>query len=269
MDLARRRYQEPTRFFATLKSLNEFDKVEIRKKIQGVLSPTEREICFIGNYYRGAANIESIVALNQLTHLQAIAAVARGLFEMAVDVALINRLPQSIEKMLALIEVEKLRSAEAVIAFKTANPSAQVDIGTFEQFVKMEGPRIIARREFLWPKSPDVQHWSLLKLQKRAEMLGEPFHEIYAVEYPRLSWYIHSGLTGVANLSAASLDLMAGIAFTIAMKSYMEIMTAIIHEFKLDKADPKIKNRMLYAKMLPWTDDEQQQSQLRLELHLD
>jgi hypothetical protein len=32
---------------------------------------------------------------------------------------------------------------------------------------------------------------------------------------------------------------MAGIAFTISVKAYMALMTAIIDEFKLDKHDPK------------------------------
>ncbi len=92
--------------------------------------------------------------------------------------------------------------------------------------------------------------------------------ELYAVEYPRLSWYIHAGLTGFANLEKGSFELMAGIAFTIAIKSYMTLLTRMIDEFKLDKPDPKIKTRMTYAKMLPWTDGDEQATQLRRELGL-
>jgi hypothetical protein len=106
-------------------------------------------------------------------------------------------------------------------------------------------------------------------MQKRVERLGQPFNEIYAVEYPRLSWYIHSGLTGFANLQKESFELMAGIAFNIAMKSYMALMTAIIDEFRLNKHDPKIKSRMQYARMAPWTDGEEQAAQLRKELGLE
>jgi hypothetical protein len=89
------------------------------------------------------------------------------------------------------------------------------------------------------------------------------------VEYPRLSWYIHSGLTGFANLQKESFELMAGIAFIIAVKSYMALMTAIIDEFKLYKQDAKIKTRMQYAQMVPWTDDEEQAAQLWKELGLE
>jgi hypothetical protein len=261
--------KEPARFFSTLTSLNNFDKIEIRNVIRGLIDPKQREICFTANYYRAFANVESILALNHVKHIQGIASAARGLFEIAVDVALIDHFPQGPEKMLALIDVEKMRSAQAIIDFKAANPGAQVDDTIFQEFIRLEGPRITALRDSLWPNRPDVQHWSLLKMQKRVEKLGQPFNELYAVEYPRLSWYIHSGLTGFANLQKESFELMAGIAFTIAVKAYMALMTAIIEEFKLDKHDPKIKTRMQYARMVPWTDGDEQASQLRKELGLE
>jgi hypothetical protein len=49
----------------------------------------------------------------------------------------------------------------------------------------------------------------------------------------------------------------------------MALMTAIIYEFKLDKHDPMIKTRMQYAQMVPWTDGEEEASQLRRELGLE
>lgn len=93
----------------------------------------------------------------------------------------------------------------------------------FQEFIRLEGARITAVRDSLWPGRPDVQHWCLLKMQKRAEIVGQPFDEIYALEYPRLSWYIHSGLTGFANLQKESFELMAGIAFIIAVKSSLRL----------------------------------------------
>jgi hypothetical protein len=111
--------QNVARFFSTLTSLNSFDKLEIRDVIRGLLSPTQREICFTANYYRAFANVESILALNHVKHVQGIASAARGLFEIAVDVALIDQVPQGPEKMVALIDVEKMRSAQAIIDFTT------------------------------------------------------------------------------------------------------------------------------------------------------
>jgi len=67
----------------------------------------------------------------------------------------------------------------------------------------------------------------------------------------------------ISSLQKESFELMAGIAFNIAVKSYMAILTAVIDEFKLNKHDPKIKARMDYARMVPWTDGDEQAAQLR------
>lgn len=142
------------------------------------MSPTQREICFIGTYSRALANVETILALNHVKHLQAIAAATRGLFELAVDIRLIEMTPQGPEKMLAFIDVEKLHSAQTIVHFKDANPDAQVDTSVFEEFIKTEQSRIIASRDLLWPGHPNVRHWSLLKMSKRVEKLGRPFNEI-------------------------------------------------------------------------------------------
>ena len=269
MTLNKEPRREPTRFFETLTSLNDFDKIEIRNVIHGLLNPTPREICFTTNYYRAFTNVESILVLNDVKHIQAIASVTRGLFEIAIDVALINHIPQGPEKMLAHVDVERLRSAEKIIAFKASNPTSEVDSRIYEQFVRNESKRVIGLRDSLWPGRPDVQHWSLLKMQQRVEKLGSPFNELYVLEYPVLSWFIHSGLTGFANVQKDSLDDVVENAFTIAVKSYMALLGAVIVEFNLDKHDPDIKRRMQYAQMVPWTDSEHQAAQLRAELGLE
>lgn len=92
--------------------------------------------------------------------------------------------PHGPEKMLAFIEVERLRSAQAVVGFKDANPDAQVDTSIFQEFIRNEQNRIIAARDLFWPGRPDVQHWSLLKMSKRVEKLG-------------LLAILHSGVAGV------------------------------------------------------------------------
>jgi hypothetical protein len=47
---------------------------------------------------------------------------------------------------------------------------------------------------------------------------------------------------------------------------YMTVLTIIIQEFKLASADSKIKNKMRYAQMLPFTDTDEQLQALEREL---
>jgi ribA/ribD-fused uncharacterized protein len=243
------------RFFTVVKSLNEFDKAEVRGVIQTLIAPTQRDICFTGNYYRAESNVESILTLKNVRDFQAVAMLARSLFELAVDIKLINAVPDSVKKMLTFTDVEKLRLAKRIVAFKTANPSAQVGATIYDQYVASNGARIDAEREALWPgvKNTDLRHWANMNLAQRVEILKAPFEELHAVNYPQLSLYVHSGMTGIVNLQKESFRALAAVAFTVVLKSYMILLTAIIDEFKISSANEKIKDKMTLAKMLPFT----------------
>jgi uncharacterized protein DUF5677 len=244
------------RFFTVVKSLNEFDKAEVRGVIQTQISPNKREICFTGNYYRGVGNVETLLSLKSVRDFQAIAMLARTMFELAVDIKLINIVPDSVTKMLTFSDVEKLRSARRIVAFKTTHPSAQVDVTIYEEYIANDGARIDGERASLWPgvKSSDLRHWADLNLAKRVELLEAPFDELHAVNYPQLSLYVHSGMTGIVSLGKESFRALAAVAFTVVLQSYMVLMTAIIDEFRISSANDKIKDKMMLAKMLPFTD---------------
>jgi hypothetical protein len=243
------------RFFTVIKSLNDFDKAEVRGVVQTIIAPTQRDLFFTGNYYRGVANVETLLSLKNVRDFQAVAMLARALFELAVDIRLINAVPESVKKMLTFTDVEKLRSAKRIVSYKNANPSAQVDATTYDQYVANNGTRIDAERAALWPgiKNSDLRHWAHMNLAERVEILKAPFTELHAVNYPQLSLYVHSGMTGIVNLQKESFRALVGVAFTVVWQSYMILLAAVIDEFRISSADEKIKDKMTLAKMLPFT----------------
>ncbi|MEP7352263.1 MAG: DUF5677 domain-containing protein [Acidobacteriota bacterium] len=257
---------DTSKWLSSLISLNKFDKIEIRPLVGGKFKLDQRDDCLVANYWRTTASVESILALNHVKHIQAIAGATRSLFEIAIDAALIDLVPRAPEKIVAFVEVEKMRSAHAIVRFKRLNPAAEVNEATFQEFVASEGDRITSLRDDLWPNRPDVKHWSLLKLEKRVEKVGNPFDEIYAIDYPRLSWYVHSGLTGFSQVADTHYHSMAGLSFIIATKSYMALMATIITSLRFDARDPRLKEKMLFAQMAPWTDGKEQVQQLKKEL---
>src|SRR5205823_637372 len=93
-------------------------------------------------------------------------------------------------------------------------------------------------------------------------LLKEPFEELHAVNYPQLSLYVHSGMTGIVNLQKESFRALAGVAFTVIFQSYMILLTAVIDEFRISSANEKIKDKMTLAKMLPFTDGPDEQRAL-------
>lgn len=249
------------RFYTMVKSLNNFNNLEVRGVIRSLLARTDEENCFIGTYYRVGSNIETVLLLQNPTHFQAAAMLARTLFELAVDIRLLEIVPDASHKMNAFADVEKLRSARKAVEFKTANPSADVDVTVHSALVLNRAQDIEKRHRILWPndKNPtslsNVKHWSGHNLPERVKLLGAPFEEIYAVEYPRLSWYMHSGLTGVINLRAETFTYICSYAFKLSADAYSEVLETIIRRFELAKANENIGQKLTVAKLLPFADD--------------
>jgi len=248
------------RLFSLIKSVREFDKLELGNLLSSIVSlrPTDRENCFLGIYYRAAGTVDSLLQLDTPKHFQAAAMLARSLFELAVDIKLIDKISLSWMKMVFFVEVEKLRAARQMIAFAQTNPSRGLDVQSQIEFVTKNEQRIEHNHRTLWPpqkagaKLPELKHWSELNLARRAKLLGEPFDAMYKFQYPRLSWYVHAGLTGVINLPAEFFPTVHGYALALALPCYTQILESVIQEMKIDRAVEKIHNALKLATLLPF-----------------
>jgi phosphorylcholine metabolism protein LicD len=241
------------RLFAMLKSVGEFEQLEIRGVMQSLIQPSLHENCFIGIYLRAMTHFESLKRLDSSVHFQAISMLTRSLFELAVDIALLDVIPDSALKMLSFSEVEKLRCARKIVEFKKLNSTSGVDESAYASYIAAEGQRIDGIKKGLWPGMDRVDHWSGKKFPERVKCLGEPYKEIYQVQYPRLSWYVHSGLTGVMGLKKDTFVAMCGVAFKSSVDSFEMILLRVIKEFQLEKGNEKIKDKLKAAKLVPFT----------------
>jgi hypothetical protein len=255
------------RLHGVLINLHRFDELEVCGVVKGLLSPTPRDICFTGLYYRTSANAATLGLLKEAQHFQAISNVARTMFELSVDVRLLDAVPDAVEKMLSFSDVERLRAARNILKFKNANPSVKIDDAkVYENFVQGNETAIDAKRQNLWPNLKRVDHWSGMNLRERVEKLKAPFDLIYEVEYPRLSWATHAGLVGVTNLDADAFIAICGNALGIAANAYEEVLHAVIKEFKIDKGVEQIHDKLRLAKMLSFTANSHQAQMLQYEL---
>jgi hypothetical protein len=264
--------------FWVVKSIRKFDTLEL----EGVLSSVVRlrrpdradyrEQCFLATYYRTAGMIESFLRLDSPKHFQAAAMLARSLFELAVDIKLAHKVPLGFLKMVFFVDVEKLHRARQMVEFAGAHPDRGVDVASQTDFVKKNAASINANRQVLWPpqktgsKPRPLRHWSELHLSGRVEVLGEPFDEMYKFQYPRLSWYVHDGLTGVVNLPAETFPNVSGYAASLVITCYTLILESVIREFKIDCAVEKIHKALKLATLLPFSKDPEQEDALIREL---
>jgi len=260
------------RLFGVIKSIRAFDKIELSEIISSILSPTPRETCFLATYYQTAGIVDSLLRLDNVSHFQGAAMLTRALFELAVDIKLIDRVPQGWAKMVFFADVDKLRCARRMIAFANQNPTRNIDVSSQDAFVTNNQQRIEHNHKTLWPpaqaggKLQKLTHWSGLNLADRAKTLGEPFDAMYNFQYPRLSWYVHPGLTGVLNLPAEFFLTLHGYVLAIAFPCYTLILESLIREMKIDRAVEKIHKALKLATLLPFSKDPEQEADLCREL---
>jgi len=243
------------RFFTSVKSLNELDKMEIRNVVAAVLNPTVRESFFTLNYHRAALNIELILTLKDLKQFQAITMLTRSVLETAAEIKLIRQDANAATKISLFDQVQKLKAAKKILQFKANYPTAAVATESYEEYIRMHEARILSEKSQMWPVGR-VDHWTQMNFEQRCKHLGGEFNELYQVHYARLSWYVHSGITGIAHMTGEAFSNLCGIAFHILVKCYAAILEEVINEFKIYHADDKLKNRITYAKMLPFTDSQ-------------
>ena len=244
-----------SKFYHLVKSYNSFDKIEILGVLQSLLSTTDEENCFIGTYYRARANVETMLEITNAKHFQAVAMLARGMFELALDIKMLKVTPNAWIKISAFRDVEKLRCARKVVSFKNTHPDADIDTDIFKSFIDGNETRIKALSRSVWLKITDKQHWTGIRIAERVEQIGPPMDKIYEVDYPRLSWYVHSGLTGVLNIPAETFVYLCSYAFWLAAECYREILEVMISRFEIDKGIKNIDSKLFAAKAFPFNDD--------------
>ncbi len=252
------------KFYHAVRILEQFDCAEVRGVAKGVPSPTEREACVLGLYYRAALNARSLVALNDPVHFQAITQIARALLELGIDLRLLDVVSGAVAKVMAYSDWERLRAAKEVVDFAANSAGDEpADHDICRKFVDANEARIKALREELWPDVKKLDHWSGKDLRTRVSDLQPPYGELHRLNYRRLSWYAHAGLTGVFNLEKDAFVAVAATSLQIAAESYSDILRGIISELQLAKVDPKINSKLDYARMLAFTDSADEADALR------
>jgi hypothetical protein len=246
-----------------LVSLEKFDDIEIRPRVQGLISVTERETCFVGTYYRAVANIRTAILLKQPAHYQAAAMLARTNIELAIDIRLLDIVPDAVPKMMAFGDSEKLRTAQKVVDFAKTAPKAVPDLATYQAHVAANEKNVLALRKQLWGSEKPPEHWSGKKVRDRATAAGDPFEELYEVKYRQLSFHTHAGLTGVLGIDKQTFGAICGDAFGIAATCYEIVLKSVITELHIRKADSKIDKKLDLARLLPGTKNDQERQQLQ------
>jgi len=247
-------YQDVDRFREYLSNINFVDKQSIRPIVESCINPSLRERILTLNYDRAAINAELLVSMLDTRQFQAISMLARNIFEISVEVKLINLHKDAASKIELFNRIEKLRVAKKLVAYKDKYPSEAIHAETYRKFISKNESQILTEQAAMWPGTKKVKHWTLKDLSGRADELGGIFRRIYEVSYAEFSWQVHGGTTGVLNVSSSAFAFLAGISYKIAADSYGEILEVLIREFHITTIDEIVRQRIQHAQLYPFAE---------------
>jgi hypothetical protein len=220
---------------------------------------------------RASGNVLTLLELKSPRHFQAVGMLARSIFELSVDILIFNKVQGAPVKMRVFLDMEKLRACRSIVTFAQANPMKLMPSSQMQQdYITNNETRIKNLANSVYPdmKMTNISHWSGLRLVDRVGMLSVDMQEQYAAFYKQLSWSTHSGLEGTYGLKPETFVQMAGIAYHLAALNYETVLREVIRFFKIDKADPLKENKMQFARLLPFTETQEQELAIRRELGL-
>jgi len=105
-----------------------------------------------------------------------------------------------------------------------------------------------------------------MNMEERTRHLKGEFEKIYNLYYPLLSWYIHSGVTGLSTLTAEAFAHLCGVAYTVVIDCYALMLEIIVDAFRITKADEKLKDKIEFAKIVAFADSVEQAAELRRDM---
>jgi len=203
--------------------------------------------------------------------------IARAVFELAVDIRLVDRIDDAPDRYASFSKVERLRVARRIVDFHAATPAqgnpSLLEVqpiepeSAHEQFIKRNAAEIDALTQKFWPKNfaskKAIPHWSGKDLRQRAISAGEPFLEIYDVEYAELSWYVHPGVGVIAGLDKEIYSVICGKAYGIGVRCYDQTLRFMIDELHLKDFDNLVEKKLEFARLAAFSENERQASALR------
>lgn len=258
-------------FFWILKSVKQFNDQEVKGVLLGQFKTTDKENCFLLVYWRAVHNVDSMLELSNVLHFQTIANLARTMLELAADAHLLKFIPNSVEKLLYFNRLEKLRAAKGILKYESTHTlSMPLNSSPYKAFVSTQEQQIEQDGTALWPnlKLRNLKHWTGLSLDKRCKLVGQPMEEVYELYNRMLSWYVHSGGSGVMGLPPETFPVICSLGYRVAALTFEEVIMQVAKEFKLTIVDDSIGKKLEYAKALPLTSTPEQELQLAKELGL-
>lgn len=226
--------------------------------LHGLITPSRREQVLIELHYRMVAYLSSFRKLNGPQYFQTLAASARSLFELGLDMVLLSldSTDESIDRLDAFTKVERYRVAKKTVDYFSNHPLPKGQDISAQRLV-CSSPNVKSEMESLldryWPSAKRTypNHWSKFQdARSRARHVGTKWEERYVLTNYIFSWHVHSGLAGVSGLNENTFHAFVMEAFQLSYDVVLDCLRILGQEFHLPKVMPEWADRLSFLERI-------------------
>jgi hypothetical protein len=219
-----------------LKEAVDFVQSKIIGILDGQINLSQQEEAVLGIFLRIHALASSLVRLNQKIDFNAVAVIARTLFELLLDLKLLsspNIKQKELDRFFSFSEVDRFQKARRIVDLQNKYPElvnhSLLDSTKRKEFVEQTGMKdsIELKVKSLWGRGKKGKlkwpnHWSSSTIQERAKANGHVYEQEYLEVYSFLSSYAHGGSSAYSGFSKKALESVYGISLEYSRKMYIE-----------------------------------------------
>lgn len=210
-------------WFDGTKHMHDFAEQVMLPQLRALFAVSPREEAIRDTYFRLCLFLRSIVALNRLDHVQTVAASARSIFELWIELELLARdqTDQAAAKQRLFAEVERFKHAEQIIRYAADNPGWEMNVSAQKAFCSEERRARLVKDAGAssWSDLRKRPHWTGKDLRQRARDVDQ--ESAYIQLQPLLSWYVHSGAAGTAGMSRVGLEAVFAISHIHTQRMFL------------------------------------------------
>jgi hypothetical protein len=229
-------------FYGVSKSIHVLSKEKVIPVLRHQFKLSNSEMAVVGIYFRIHGWLESVSLMNTIACFQGVAAAARSIFELVLDLEMLINDPtgERLKKFNAFPVMDRADAAEKCLNFFKKNKQTP-QIFREEHLVgaivsnKVE---VDKNRIELWnqPEHGKVKHWSGVNdIRKRAKGVSQEYENLYIEFYPLLSWSIHPGSTLYGGKSTEALQSYFRFSHGFVIRSSANAIRMVSRVFHLAK----------------------------------
>jgi len=206
--------------------MHDFGREVMTPQLKALLGATAQEIALRDIYLKMRLLLGSAITMNRLDHFQSVAALTQSLFELLLDMKILaaDTNGDAVKHYNEFPEIERYRRAEQLIAFDATHPGQiKQDLSTQRMFVS-DAARQARITTAIGAKMKYPDHWSGMNARHRARSVGK--EALYVEVYAMLSWFVHAGAVGTAEMGKDALESVFGVCHGLIRRILLEAIEA-------------------------------------------